>query len=560
MTEYRFARRPESASRLFTAGDRRNQSILRKSALLGWAVIAVCLFAGCASIDHWWHNGFRVGPDYATPCAALADDWIDAGRPGVKSGESADYSRWWTVFNDPVLDKLVLTACQQNPPLRIAGLRILEARAQRGIAAGSLFPQRQQMIASYGRGKFSDNMYPWGLLPFNREYDDWVSGFDMSWELDLWGRIRRGVEAADANLEAQIEDYDDVLVMLQAEVAAAYIQMRALEEQLASTRKNIEIQKASLDIVQQRYEQGFVSELDVRQAGAQLAITESLLPKLEESHRRVQNGLCLLLAMPPGSLQAELGESRPIPAAPAEVVVGIPADLLRRRPDVRRAERQAAAQCARIGMAEAEFYPHFAITGTISWDSQQFGDLLDGRSLGGKVGPGLQWNILNYGRIQNGVRIEDARFQQAEIAYQNTVLTANKEVEDAIVAFLREQQRVRSLQQAVQEEVRALELGQLLYEQGVTDYQRLLDSQRVVVVQRDALAQSRGQVATNLVAVYKALGGGWTMRCAADMTDEGADSSASDPSTPADESPAPAERVPPPAGDPMPPASPPGSV
>ncbi len=264
----------------------------------------------------------------------MADQWIDADNPSVRSGPS-DYSLWWTVFRDPVLDRLVHTAYQQNLPLRIAGLRILEARAQRGIAAGSLFPQKQQAIAAYSRNKFSDNMFPFGMFPGNREYDDWVAGFDMAWELDVWGKIRRGIEAADANVDAQVENYDDVLVMLQAEVAAAYIQMRALEEQLTYALQNVEIQQSSLDIIQKRFQQGVVGELNVRQAGAQLAITESLIPKFKEAHRRVQNGLCLLVGMPPGSLQAELGEPRPIPAAPADVVVGIPADLLRRRPDVR---------------------------------------------------------------------------------------------------------------------------------------------------------------------------------------------------------------------------------
>jgi outer membrane protein TolC len=268
----------------------------------------------------------------------------------------------------------------------------------------------------------------------------------------------------------------------------------------------------------------------------------------------VQNGLCLLVGLPPGSLQAELSEPRPTPETPAEVVVGIPADLLRRRPDVRRAERQAAAQSARIGLAESEFYPHLAITGTIAFQAEQFGDLFDWRSIGGKVGPGLQWNILNWGRIRNSVRVEDARFQQAAIAYQNTVLAASKEAEDAIVAFLREQQRVKSLQRAVQEVSRALEISLLLYERGVIDYQRLLDSQRATVLQEDALAQSRGQVATNLVAVYKALGGGWTMRCAGPMPDGQAGAPAAEPAAQPNDLPPPAERLPVPAGDLMPPA------
>ncbi len=513
MPEQPFPRRPEpSTSPGLGAGDGRYHRAHRSRILLGCTVLAACLLAGCSSVSNWWRNGFEVGPDYCRPMAPVADRWIDADDPLVKSVPT-DYSHWWTVFNDPVLDRLVQTAYEQNLPLKIAGLRILEARAQRGIAVGSLLPQKQQALAAYSRNKFSGNMYPFGMFPIKEEFDDWIAGFDMAWELDIWGKIRRGIESADANLDAQIENYDDVLVMIQAEVAAAYIQMRALEEQLAYARKNVEIQQSSLDIIQKRFQQGVVGELDVRQAGAQLAITESLIPKLEEAHRRVQNGLCLLVGMSPGSLQVELAEPRPIPAVPAEVVVGIPADLLRRRPDVRRAERQAAAQSARIGVAEAEFYPHLAITGNIVFQAEQFSDLLDWSSIGGKIGPGLQWNILNYGRIQNSMRVEDTRFQQAAIAYQNTVLAANKEAEDAIVAFLREQQRVSSLQRAVDDVIRALQIAMLLYEQGVVDYQRVLDSQRVAVLQEDALAQSRGQVATNLVAVYKAIGGGWTMRC-----------------------------------------------
>ncbi|MCL4206762.1 MAG: efflux transporter outer membrane subunit [Pirellulaceae bacterium] len=474
---------------------------------------SACLLAGCSGINQWWHSGLKVGPDYCGAPVSVADQWADEGNQAIKS-EPADDACWWAVFNDPVLDGLIQATYHENLSLQIAGWRIIEARAQRGIAAGNLFPQQQGANAGYSRNKFSDNMYPFGAFPGNREFDNWMVGFDMAWELDLWGRIRRGVEAADANLEAQAEGYDDALVMLQAEVAAAYLQMRTIEEQWRYARKNAELQRTSLGLIQKRFEQGIVGELDVRQAGAELAITESLIPRLEQAHRQVQNGLCVLVGRPPGSLQAELSEPRPIPSPPAEVAVGIPADLLRRRPDVRRAERQAAAQSARIGMAEADFYPQLAITGTISFEAEQFGDLFNWQSLGGRVGPGLRWDLLNYGRIRNRVRVEDARFRQAVLAYQNTVLVANKEAEDAIVAYLREQQRVRLLEQATREVIRALEIGLRLYEQGVVDYQRVLDSQRAAVQQQDALAQSRGQVAINLVAVYKALGGGWAMRCA----------------------------------------------
>ncbi len=480
-----------------------------------WVLIiaaAACALSGCAGVRQWWGNGMKVGPEYLGVQTSVAPQWVDEGDSALRT-DWAEHGHWWSVFNDPVLDRLVYTAYQQNLPLQIAGMRILEARAQLGIAAGNLYPQQQQINAAYTRNRFSENMFPFGDFPGIRPYDDWVAGFDMAWELDVWGRIRRGIESADAHLEAQIEGYDDALVMLQAEVAAAYIQLRAIEQQLRYTQHNVDLQRATLELIQKRFELGVVGELDVRQAGAELAVTESSLPQLQQARRQVKNGLCLLLGMPPGSLDAELAESDSIPTPPAEVAIGIPADLLRRRPDVRQAERQAAAQSARIGIAEAEFYPSLAITGNIAFQAENFGDLFDWQSRAGRIGPGFQWNVLNYGRIGNRVRVEDARFQQAVLAYQNAVLAANKEAEDAIVAYLRERQRVESLEQATRETVRALEIGMRLYEEGVVDYQRVLDSQRAAVLQQDALAQSRGQVALHLVALYKALGGGWTMRC-----------------------------------------------
>ncbi len=282
-------------------------------------------------------------------------------------------------------------------------------------------------------------------------------------------------------------------------------------------RKNIALQGEALQIIERRFQAGVVGEIDVHQAKAILATTESLVPTLRENHRKVQNAICILLGVPPRDLRAELDGPAPIPSSPSEIIVGIPAELLRRRPDVRRAERQAAAQSARIGMAASEFYPHIAITGTITLDAEQFSDIFSGRSLAGRFGPGLQWNILNYGRIKNSVRAEDARFQQAVIAYQNTVLMANREVEDAIIAFLQEQVRVKSLGQAAHETEQALKIGLLQYSQGLIDYQRVLDSQRALVLQQDALAESRGKVATNLIATYKAIGGGWRMRYAPDV-------------------------------------------
>ncbi len=483
----------------------------RSHVMLTGLLAVILPMAGCTSPLNWWHNGCKVGPEYCRPPAAVASAWIDVDDPHVDS-QATDYSYWWQVFDDAVLNELIDTAYRQNLPLQIAGYRVLEARAQRGIAAGSLFPQQQQMIGDFSRNQFSENAFPFGDFPGKKGFDEWRMGFDAAWELDIWGKFRRLVQSADANLDAQVEDYDDVLVILQAEVAAAYIQMRVLEQQLLLARQNAEIQQRTRDITEKRFLRGVVSELDLRQAGAQLAVTESLIPQAEESLRKMQNVLCLLLGVPPGSLDVQLREPMPIPTPPAEVVVGIPAELLRRRPDVRRAERFAAAQSARIGVAEAEFYPHIAITGTILIDSQYLNDLFRGDSFAGRVGPGFRWNILNYGRIRNSVRVEDARFQRAVLEYQNTVLAANKEAEDAIIAFLRERQRVAKLELAVGEISRALEIGLHLYEQGVIDFQRVLDSQRARVLQQGALTASQGKVATDLVAAYKALGGGWQIR------------------------------------------------
>jgi NodT family efflux transporter outer membrane factor (OMF) lipoprotein len=485
----------------------------RVAAVVPILLATALLVSGCTTgPKEWIQNGFKVGPEYGRPPAPVADEWIDSEDGNVRS-EPTDYSYWWATFNDPVLNELVDAAYEQNLPLKIAGMRVIEARAQRGVAAGTLFPQQQQMTGSFARSAFSDNSFPFGWFPLPKmSFDTWSVGFDAAWELDFWGRFRRAVESADANLNAQIENYDDMLVILQAEVAATYIQTRTLEHRLALARKNVELQKNTLRITQARFDQGVVGELDVRQAQSVLGATESLIPAFETGRRRAQNRLCTLLGMPPYDLQAELGGYGTIPNAPPEVAVGIPAELLRRRPDVRRAERTAAAQCAKIGIAESDLYPRIAISGTIAFEAENFGDLFDGKSLAGGVGPGFRWNILNYGRIRNNIRVQDARFSQLVLQYQETVLRANEEVETAITAYLHEQERVKSLDVSASATARAVELANAQYKQGLIDFQRVLDSQRALVLQQDTLAESRGNVALNLVALYKALGGGWQTR------------------------------------------------
>lgn len=474
------------------------------------------LLTGCSSTRQWWANGFKMGPDYCPPAAPVADEWIDKDDANVVS-EPTDYSYWWAVFQDPVLDELVDTAYRENLTLKIACQRIIEARAQRGIATSNLFPQKQQMFGAYSRNEMSDNAFPFGDFPIRKHYDDWITGFDAAWELDIWGQIRRGIESADANLDVQVASYDDVLVIVQAEVASAYMQLRTTEERLTLARKNVELQERTLAIIQHRFDQGVVSELDLHQAKSALAATRSLIPALEEGHRKAETGLCILMGLPPQHLAVLERGQRSIPGAPPEIVVGIPAELLQRRPDIRRAEREAAAQCARIGIATSELYPHIGISGNIAFNAEHFEDLFGWDSITGSLGPGFQWNILNYGRIQNNIRVQDARFCQLVLQYQNTVLKANKEVEDAIVAFLKGKVRVQLLAEGVQETEKATQLAMLQYEQGFTDYQRVLDTQRALVLQQDDLAATRGKVAVNLVAVYKALGGGWQTRCQANQ-------------------------------------------
>ena len=472
------------------------------------------LSGGCANTRQWWNNGCKVGPDYCLPTATAAESWIDAGDPRLRCSPQ-ETACWWTAFGDPALDQLVAAASAQNLTLKTAGLRILEARAERGVAAGNLFPQQQEMTAQYTRNAMSATSYPFNLIPLPQySYDNWSTGFDAAWELDFWGRFRRAVEAADAQLNAQVEGYDNVLVLLQAEVATSYIQMRAYEERLQLAQKNLDLQRETLRIVTLREQQGLVTELDVQQATANLGATEALIPTIIIGHRQAQNRLCVLLGQPPHQLAEIVPSPGPIPVPPQEVIVGIPAELLARRPDVRQAERLAAAQSAQIGIAEAEFYPHIAITGTIGVQAEQFNQVFESGSLFGAIGPGMHWNILNYGRIKNNVRAQDARFQQAIVNYRDTVLHANEEVENGLVSFLQEQERVKSLDRSTHAAARSVEIAMLQYQKGLINYQPLLDSQRALVQQQDVLAQSRGAVGTNLVSIYKALGGGWKARLA----------------------------------------------
>ena len=471
------------------------------------AMLLLATLSGCTSWRDYVRNGFKVGPNYCPPGAPVADHWIDDRDPNVGS-EPANDASWWQTFNDPVLDSLVQTAYRQNLSLRIAGLRILEARAQRGIAVGNLFPQSQQAFGDYTRTNTSKNS-PTAAPVLN--YDEWTVGTSLAWELDFWGRFRRAVESADARLDASVENYDNVLVLLLAEVAQQYTDLRTAEQRLEYARKNVADQRESLRLVDLKLQEGLVTRLDVTQGQSNLSQTEAIIPPLEALRRQAANQLCILLGMPPRNIEETLG-MRTIPFAPPRVAVGIPADLLRRRPDVRRAEREVAAQSAQIGIATAELYPHFSITGSIYLDATNFPDLADPRSLAGSIGPTFNWNILNYGRLVNNIRVQDARFQQLVLAYQDTVLRANAEVENSLVGFLKAQQAVRCLTTSTEAAEQSLGLVRVQYKEGKTDFNRVLNVEQLLTQQEDQLAVARGAVAKNLILVYRSIGGGWQIR------------------------------------------------
>lgn len=456
-----------------------------------------------------------LGPNFETPEAPVRDAWQPLETKTVSSSPS-DLSTWWTVFDDATLNSLIDTAVRQNLPLQIAGIRIFQARAQLGIAVGRQYPQSQAGRGGLSHVELSENS-PNSNPILDNSFNDVGIGFDAAWELDIWGRFRRGVEAADANLLAEVAGYDDALVSVTAEVASAYVAVRTFEARLAIARGNVAIQERSLKIATVRFENGATTGLDVEQAKTLLANTRASIPELQIGMRQAQNALSILLGLPPGDL-ADFGTGTGgIPAAPVEIAVGIPADLLRRRPDIRRAELQAAAQSALIGAAEADLYPQFSLIGTVGLRSSDtgvsdLGDLFEGDSIEAGIGPSFRWNILNYGRIKNAVRVEDARYQQAIVNYRNTVLRAAKEVEDALIAFVRGKQRVAFLQVSVESAQRSVDLALVQYRDGTVDYTRVLDTQTFLVDQQDAYTTARGLVIRDLIATYKALGGGWQVR------------------------------------------------
>jgi NodT family efflux transporter outer membrane factor (OMF) lipoprotein len=356
----------------------------------------------------------------------------------------------------------------------------------------------------------------------DRHFWDYELGFDTVWELDFWGRFRRDVEAAQASLLASAADYDNALVSLTAEVARTYTVIRTFEVLIQITLANVKVQEDGLEIAQSRFRNGVTTELDVTQARTLLESTRASVPGLAIRRQQAHNALSTLLGQPTGEVRVVLSGPRGIPTAPAEVAVSVPAELLRRRPDIRSAELYAAAQSARIGIAKADLYPRFSLFGEIGLQTSSqggarsnhadFADMFAGDSLFYSLGPGFQWPIFNYGRLENNVRVQDARFQQLLVNYQDTVLRAAQEVEDALIGFLKEQETKVFEQNSVTAAQRSVEIALAQYREGAVDYQRVLDTQRALLQEESNLAQTRSSIATNLIALYKALGGGWELR------------------------------------------------
>jgi NodT family efflux transporter outer membrane factor (OMF) lipoprotein len=481
----------------------------------GWLLAALAVGAlalgGCTSPMEYLRNGFKVGPQYTTPPAPVAEQWIDSNDVRLHT-QTDDLSTWWAVFDDPTLDSLMVDAYRQNLTLREAGFRILAARAQYGIAFGNFFPQLQTMNGSYQR-RVIQQIYG----------QQWTYGFNMAWELDFWGRFRRAILSSEASLDASVFNYDDILVTLLGDVADAYVRIRTSQRRIQLLQNVIRVQQDVYNFITERLRAGFrgVTDLDKAQAESDLRQSQAQVEQLQIDLRQSENSLCTLLGIPAIDLSPRLNAAAKtgIPIPPDYAVIGVPADLLRRRPDVRRAERLAAAQAEQIGIATSDLYPAFTISGSIGWQNASLHKLVEPGSFTGAVGPSFQWNLLNYGRLVNNIRLQDATFNALVTNYQNTVVQASADVENGIVTFLRAQKRARLLSESVDAAYRALAVIVGQYEAGLAgvDFNRYAVILQSLVTQQDSWAQSQGQIGLGLIQVYRGLGGGWQIRLNPDV-------------------------------------------
>lgn len=464
------------------------------------AIMTIASTTGCTtSPRQWWNNGLKVGPNYRTPGVVHATSWLDEGNESLITGIDT-HQQWWDVFQDPVLSEVISAAYQQNLSLRAAFLRVEDARLQRAITAGNFFPQTQAGSASYSRQQAG-----------TRFFDTWSTGLNLAWEVDLWGRLRRSIDAADANVEASQADANAILVVLIADVAATYIEIRSFDERIRMAQENVKIQDKSYGIAE-RKRTLLKAEIDEKQALSNLEDTRALIPALERQRRNAINRLAVLLGTTPDRMAEWVEGSGSLPVIPNEVFVGVPCDVIRQRPDIRVAERNLAIQAEQIGIAESDLYPRLTVSGSISVQSESLSNLFTQESTVASIGPAFQWNILNYGRIANNVLLQDNRFQQLLVQYRETALIAQQEVENGIVDFIKFREQMGHQEISAKASKRTVELGQKRYRAGKISYTSVFVYEADLVNKTDALIQTRANAALALINTYKAFGGGWQIR------------------------------------------------
>jgi len=451
-----------------------------------------------------------VGPDFKKPRSALPGAFTET-FPGATT-QPASLSEWWTNFNDPKLDDLIHLTMRDNLDIRQAASRVREARAQRGVVDADFFPS-VDTGGSFSRSKSSENLGQRNFSGVGSGFDKpsnvWQAGFDAGWELDIFGGTRRNVEAAEADITAAAEDQRDVMITLLAEVARNYINLRASQKQIAIARRNIKTQQDSLELTQAKVQGGIGSDLDVARSEAQVATSEATIPTLEIAERQAMHALAVLIGRDAGALVRELSTETAIPVALPALPAMLPSELLRRRPDIRRAEANLHAAVARIGVATSDLFPKFSLVGSLGLQSEQFKDISRGDSLYWSIGPSVSWPIFDASRIRSNIGVQNYRTEQALAEYEKSVLNSLREVEDALVAYDRERARRESLLRAVESNRRAVELASALYSRGLVTFLDVLTAQSALFAADDALVQSDRSVSANLVALYKALGGGW---------------------------------------------------
>jgi NodT family efflux transporter outer membrane factor (OMF) lipoprotein len=435
------------------------------------------------------------------------------------ASRQAELVHWWTTFNDPTLTSLVERAVVSNLDLQQAQARMLQARANRGIVAADLWPTIDSN-ATVTRSRSVTSAVPSTTAigttgktvkttTVGTMRNLFQTGLDAAWELDVFGRVRRNIEAADADVQVTIEDYRGTLVTLVAEVALNYIDLRSSQQEIIIAQNNLQSQQHTAGLTRQRFQVGLVSALDVANAEAQVASTTAQIPLIETAAQQAIYNLSVLLALEPAALVKELSPASPIPTNPPLIPMTMPSDLLLRRPDVRSAEAQIHSATARIGAATADLFPKFNLVGATGFQGSKSNDWIKGINRVWSVSPSVSWNIFDAGRIRSNIELQKAIQKETLLAYQKTILTAFQDVENALIAYAKEQQRRTALIDAVTADRKAVKLSTLLYTEGQTDFLNVLDAQRSLYVSEEALVISTRSLSTDLVALYKALGGGW---------------------------------------------------